>query len=211
MRMIHNAARQHNPHARVFTSTTHHWFDADDNHWDKFAAGEFYVSLQRYSKSEGDFGWGVGHHPYPSNLRAATAWNDKGVTNDVKTPKITMQNIEVLGRFLKLPFMADAEGNSRPVLLCEQGFNSVTYDQKDQANQAGSLAYAMKKIRTMPIVESFHYHRWIDHPGESGVNFGLRTLPSKTEKFGTKKLSWEVYQAIGTPRERKVTRGLPGP
>ena len=211
MRMISGTARQHNPHARVFTSTTHHWAVPDDGLWNNLSPRELLIALQRYTKVEGDFGWGVAYHPYSSKLRASLAWDKEDITDDFDTHRITMQNIQVLGRFLEHEFMLNARGKPRPVLLSEQGFHSVSYDEDDQANQAASLAYAMKKIRKMPLVESFHYHRWMDHPGEPGSFFGLRTLPSKTEKLGKKKRSWEVYQALGTPQEEEAIRGLPHP
>jgi hypothetical protein len=211
MRMIHNAARQYNPHARVFTSTTHFWHVPSEGLLTRLAPREMYGALQRYSLAEGDFGWGVGTHPYPYDLNAAVAWNDTILTDDSETIMISMQNIEVLERFLKQPSMLDSTERLRPVIFSEQGYHSVSYSEPDQANQAGSLAYAMRRISAMPMVESFHYHRWIDHPGEAGSLFGLRTLPTKEDPFGKKKRSWEVYKAIGTPNESTVVRGLPSP
>lgn len=210
MRAIYNAVRQYNPHARVFTSTTHHWTVPDNGVGDRLAPREFYKTLQQYSILEGDFAWGVGHHPYAQSLLAETAWQDKDAVNKDSTKIITMQNIGVLGRFLEDRSMLDSQRKPRPVLLSEQGYHSKTYGDQDQANQAASVAYAMKVIRSMPFVESFHYHRWIDHPKEGG-KFGLRTLPTPQEKFGRKKRSWEVYRALGTDQEAEAIRGLPTP
>ena len=107
--------------------------------------------------------------------------------------------------------MRNTEGQMRPVLLSEQGFHTPTYEQGDQDRQAGSLLYAMKRVRSFSWVESFHYHRWIDHPDEGGLMLGLRTLPTGTTPHGQRKRSWHVYQAIGTPAEFKATLGLPQP
>ena len=107
--------------------------------------------------------------------------------------------------------MRDSRGNVRPVLLSEQGFHTNSYDDQAQAHQAGSLWYAMNKVRSLPFVESFHYHRWIDHPDEGGLMLGLRTAPSQSQPHGRPKRSWYVYQGIGTDQETVVTAGLPQP
>jgi hypothetical protein len=211
MRMIHNAARSHNPHARVFASLTHHWIVSDEDQWKRLAPRDFLEQLQRYSNLEGDFAWGVGYHPYPQSLFAAVAWNDANIRDNFDTPLITIQNLEVLGQFLDRPEMQDKQGRMRPVLLSEQGFHTDTYDDQSQANQAGSLWYAMQKVRSLPWIESFHYHRWIDHPAEGGLMLGLRTLPSKDHPHGKRKRSWYVYQAFGTESETEATQGLPQP
>ncbi len=211
MRMIHNAARAHNPHARVFASLTHHWVVPDDGKWLRLAPREVIETLQRYCELEGDFGWGIAYHPYPQSLFADCAWQDEQISDDFETPLITIQNLEVLGRFLEQPAMRDSSGRVRPVLLTEQGFHTDSYGDQAQRQQAGSLVYAMNKVRQLPLVESFHYHRWIDHPDEGGLKLGLRTLPDDQHPFGQRKLAWYVYQAIGTDSEKELSNGLPKP
>ncbi|MGV3483256.1 MAG: DUF5722 domain-containing protein [Planctomycetaceae bacterium] len=195
MRMIHNAARIHQPGARVFASLTHHWVVEDDRSGRQLAPREVIESLQRYSQLEGDFAWGVAYHPYPESLFAKVAWEDKSPTDDFDTPLITIQNLPVLGRFLEQASMRDSRGDVRPVLLSEQGFHTEDISDESQRLQAESLDYAMKQVRRMPIVESFHYHRWLDHPDEGGLNLGLRTVPTESHPYGSKKKSWDVYRA----------------
>ena len=209
MRMIHHAARTYNPHARVFASFTHHWNVPADGGWNRLAPRDALESLQRFSQREGEFDWGVAYHPYPQSLFAKFAWQDSNITNDFDTPLITMQNLEVLGRFLDRPSMRTNSGQPRPVLLSEQGYHTDSYTDEAQANQAGSLWYAMRRIAQNPWVESFHYHRWIDHPDEGGLLLGLRTLPTKEHPHGKKKRSWHVYRVIGTDHEAEQTGGLP--
>ncbi|QDT07733.1 hypothetical protein K227x_61610 [Rubripirellula lacrimiformis] len=215
MRMIHNAAVQSNPHARVFASLTHHWNVPDDGQWKQLSPKEVIEGLQHRSRVEGDFAWGVAYHPYPRSLFAPVAWNDVAeapgeVRDDLDTPLITIENLEVLVRFLRQPSMLGTRGNVRPVILSEQGFH--TDDRPDaQDRQAGSLLYAMQKVRSLPIIESFLYHRWIDHPQEGGLMLGLRGLPSKQHPYGEKKKSWYLYQAFGSPQEATVAAGLPHP
>lgn len=209
MRMVHNAVRQYNPHARVFASLTHQWALEDDGDGTRLAPREVVTALQRYSLLEGDFAWGLAYHPYPQSLFAPTAWNDTKITDQFDTPLITIQNIDVLQRFMADRMMLDSDRQPRPILLSEQGYHTKSYDDVDQANQAASLAYAMKQIANIPSIESFHYHRWVDNPNEGGLMVGLRTLPSPGKPHGEKKQSWYVYQAIGTPEEQEVTRNLP--
>lgn len=211
LRMIYNAARNYNPHARVFASLTHSWNVPDKETGTRLAPRDMLVTLQRYCILEGDFEWGVAYHPYAQSLFAATAWQDTKVSQELDTPLITMQNIEVLGKFLTHSFMRNSARQTRPVLLSEQGFHTASYSAADQANQAGSLAYAMRKIKQLPFIETFHYHRWIDNPNEGGLKLGLRTLPTADHPHGQKKQAWHVFKAIGTPREAEVTNGLPRP
>ncbi|NND98852.1 MAG: hypothetical protein HKN47_16160 [Pirellulaceae bacterium] len=211
MRLIHNIARDHNPHARVFASLTHHWNVPDDGQWQRLSPREFLRDLQRYSQLEGDFAWGVAYHPYPQSLFAKVPWEDQKVRDDFDTPLVTMQNLQVLGRFLQQPSMRGTDGNMRPVLLSEQGFHTDSYDDEAQDRQAGALWWAMQRVRQSPWVESFIYHRWIDHPKEGGLMLGLRTLPSGDHPHGQRKRSFDVYQAIGTDRENDATKDLPRP
>lgn len=211
MRMISAATRRYNPHARVFASLTHHWVLPDDGTGKQLSSRDLLIDLQRYCIQEGDFPWGVAYHPYPQSLFSEIAWNDPGITYDETTPYITIQNLEVLVGFMSQPRMRDSSRQVRGILLSEQGFHTDSYDADSQANQAGSLLYAMNKLRGLPSIESFHYHRWIDHPKEGGLKMGLRTLPSEEHPYGTKKRAWHVYQAIGTASESEATAGLPGP
>lgn len=194
MRMIHNTARMYQPGARVFASLTHHWVQPDDGSGRQLSPREVIETLQRYSTIEGDFAWGVAYHPYPESLFAKVAWEDKTPTDSFDTPLITIQNLPVLGRFLEQPSMRDSQGNVRPVILSEQGFHTADNSEEAQQAQAQSLIYAMKKVRSLPIVESFHYHRWLDHPDEGGLHLGLRTEPSAAQPVGTKKQAWEAYR-----------------
>lgn len=211
MRMISTITRSYNPHSRVFASLTHNWNVPDDDQGKQLSPRDLLVNLQRYSIIEGDFPWGVAYHPYPQSLFSETAWNDSKVTDDYSTPMITIQNLEVLHRFMSLPQMQDSSRQVRGILLSEQGFHTDSYNASSQANQAGSLFYAMEKIAKMPAIESFHYHRWVDHPTEGGLKMGLRTLPTEQNPFGVKKQAWHVYQAIGTATEPQATADLPGP
>ena len=211
MRMIYNSTRVFNPNARVFISLTHNWNVTNPKRWEQLSPKHTLLALQRYSIQEGDFAWGVAYHPYPQSLFAKTAWEDTNITNGFDSPLITIQNLHVLGDFLNQSSMKQSDGSRRGVLLSEQGFHTPTYEQADQNRQAGSLHYAMQRIRNLPWIESFHYHRWVDHPNEGGLKLGLRTLPTQEHPHGERKRAWSVYQAINTVKEERATSGLPKP
>ncbi len=210
MRLINDIAKQHNPNARVFASLTHNW-NVPDVNWQRLSPRALVEDLQAYSMQQGDFDWGVAYHPYPQSLFARIAWDDKRVTNDFDSPLITIKNLEVLGRFLNQPSMLQRDGRMRGVILSEQGFHSHSYNESDQDDQAASLWWATRRVRQMPWIESFHYHRWIDHPAEGGLMLGLRTLPTKQHPYGKPKRSWYVYRAVGTDGEAAATTGLDQP
>lgn len=203
LRLIHYSARKYDPHARVFASFTHHWFHPGDG-TRSYRTREMLRLLNQLSKAEGDFEWGVAYHPYPQDLRQQRTWEDRQPTFSFDTPKITMRNIEVLAAYLRQPEFL-FEGRSRPIMLSEQGFHTPTYSAAHQRDQAAALVYTWQKLKALPGIEAFHYHRWGDHPHEGGLRLGLRTLPSQEHPLGEKKRAWSLYRALGTPQEADAT------
>lgn len=201
MRLTYLQARRFNPHAKVFISLTHRWNAPRDDQWKTYPPRELLEQLARFNAVEGDFGWGVGYHPYPESLWNPRTWEDTHVRDDFETPLITMKNIDVLQRFLELPEMRDGEGRVRPVLLSEQGYHTDGYGEKTQRDQAAALLYTWDRLRTIESVLAYDYHRWVDSAQEGGLLLGLRKLPTDGKPAGDKKLAWEVYRAIGTDEE----------
>ncbi len=206
MRLVHNITRRHDPHSRVFISLTHHWNTPADPSWKAYSNLDLLNRLAESSRVEGDFAWGVAYHPYPQNLRRPDAWNDTQVTNEFTTPLITPKNIGVLDRWMQEPVMLDSTGRTRGVLLSEQGFNTPDYSEENLQSQAAAFVYMWRQLRGLKTIEAFHNHRWIDHPNEGGLLLGLRKLPENGRAYGDKKPAWEIYKALDTPEEEKVTR-----
>lgn len=201
MRMTYLQARRFNPFAKVFISLTHRWNVPRDDQWKTYPPREILRRLAQFTAAEGDFGWGVGNHPYPESLWNSRTWEDTNLRDDFDTPLITMKNIDVLQRFLELPEMRDSEGRVRPVLLSEQGYHTDGYGEKTQRDQAAALLYTWDQLRTVECVLAYDYHRWVDSAQEGGLLLGLRKLPADGQPFGGKKLAWEVYRAIGADEE----------
>jgi hypothetical protein len=101
MRIVHNIARQFNPHARTFISLTHHWHKENDPAWKTYAPKAMLQMLAEFSRVEGDFEGGAAYHPYPQSLFKPDAWNDTNVTDDFATPLITPKNVAVLDRWMQ--------------------------------------------------------------------------------------------------------------
>ncbi|PAW82763.1 MAG: hypothetical protein B9S33_14680 [Pedosphaera sp. Tous-C6FEB] len=193
-RLMHHTARLFDPHARVFISLTHHWAKQSSGSG-TYIVREMLELFAEMARAEGDFEWGVAYHPYPQNLRNPDAWNDRDPTDTFDTPYITPKNIAVLPRFLDQPRFHFA-GQPRGILLSEQGFNTPTLSEADQRRQAAGLIYVFRQIRPLKAIEAYHLHRYQDMPaGEGGLRLGIIT------ETGAHKLGWEVYRALGTPRE----------
>lgn len=201
MRIASILSASNNRESRVFISLTHHWNVPEDPRMRTYAPRTMLMRLAEFSKSEGDFQWGVAYHPYPENLFDGRPWLAKTATRDTDTPRITMYNLEVLKNFMDRPEMLDAFGKRRRVLLSEQGYHTAGYGEQAQRQQAAAILYTWQRLHETDFVFSFDYHRWVDAADEGGLLLGLRTLPTPEKRSGEKKLSWDVFRAIGTAEE----------
>ncbi|WP_146460292.1 DUF5722 domain-containing protein [Rubripirellula tenax] len=201
MRLTHMIARQYDPNARAFISLTHHWADAGTPKW--YGSKRLLQLLTKFCAAEGDFAWGLAHHPYPQSLLKPRTWEDDQATSDFDTKKITPKNIEVLDAYMHLPEMRFG-GELRPVHLSENGFNSPDYSEKSLMDQAAGMAFAWKKILPLESIQMWHYHNWIDNHGEGKLRIGLRKYPDDpTDPLGKKPI-WNLYQALGTANESRL-------
>jgi len=193
-RIVHLATRLHDPHSRVFLSMTHHWNKQSSGHG-TYHARNLLTLFAEFSRTEGDFEWGLAYHPYPRNLRNPDTWEDTEVTLDFDTPYITPRNLEVLVDYMKQPQMR-FKGQTRGILLSEQGFNTPTLSEEDQKRQVAGLVYTFDKLKKLPEIEAYHLHRYQDMPDrEGGLRLGIIT------ETGAHKLGWDAYKAIGTEAE----------
>lgn len=200
LRTVYYAARQYNPNAKVFISLTHYW--TARHHGLCYPGREMLELLNAFSKAEGDFEWGVAHHPYPEDLRNPRVWEDRKTPHSFDAPIISFKNLEVLDQWMHRPDFQYRGTKLRTVLLSEQGPNTPDYSETSFRDHAACLAYAWKKLNRLESIEAFDLHRHIDVRGEGGLRLGLWTLKNGTE--GTpdrKKPGWSVYQKLGTPDE----------
>ena len=202
MRICYAIARNYNPNSEVFISLAHGW---TYSHGPKFYPGkEVMEILLKYTKSEGDFEWGMAYHPYAEHLVEPKTWLDEKVDFTFETPLITFKNLEVLDAYIKLPELQYLGKEKRTLWLSEQGTNSRTYSEKDLIEQAAGFAYTWKKMEDLDGIDGFQWHNWVDLRNEGGLRLGLRRFTDDEEKPAAKKPVWYVYQAAGRPNEDEV-------
>lgn len=207
MRIAHHAVRSVDPRARVYISLTHHWSRPHRPGDPRFFPSRTLLEwLGVHGRAEGDFDWGLAFHPYPQHLFHARTWEDADALDHEDTPYLTLKNIEVLDRWARRPPNRFQGKDIRPILLSEQGFHTPDGSEASQTDQAAALVYAWKKIGPIDSIKAFHYHRWIDHEQEGGLNLGLWTVRPGTITLPlAKKRGWSVFQALGTPAEDEAT------
>jgi hypothetical protein len=195
--------RQYNPPAKTFISLDLNWTTRPSSH--DYPGRNILNLLCDFCLAEGDFPWGLAYHPYPEDLFEARVWNDRQATLSFDTPKITFRNLEILPAWLSQPRALYLGKERRSIHLTEQGLNSRNYTEEALQIQAAGMAYAWNKVKRIPEIELFHYHNWVDNPGEGGLRLGLRKLPEDAVDPRGRKPIWFVYQALGTAAEEAVT------
>lgn len=198
MRLTYIEARRFNPTAEVFISLTHHWSYSPADKFKAYPPRALLDRMADYSALSGNYQWAIAYHPYPQSLLKPRTWEDTQATASFDTRYITPKNIEVLDVYLhQTRFLHD--GKVRTVLLSEQGYHTPDYSESSMRDKAAAIAYTWEKILPLPSVESFHYHRWVDHPLEGGLKVGLRTLPEPGKPFGDRKEpAFSVFSALET-------------
>lgn len=201
MRLTWIEAAQFNPTAEVFISLTHNWDYAPNDPFRTYPPRHQLDRLARYSEVKGDFNWGVAYHPYPQSLLRPRTWEDTVPTASFDTRYITIKNIEVLDAYMRQDHFL-YQDEPRTVLLSEQGYHTPDYSEESFADKAAAIAYTWQKITPLETIETYHYHRWVDHPLEGGLKVGLRTLPSAGKPFGERKEpAFSVFSALETEKE----------
>lgn len=204
MRLACLIARQYDPYAKPFISLDHCWTKLPDPR--SYAARDLLERLVDFSRSEGDFPWGIAFHPYPQDIFSPRTWEDSEATFTFQTPFVTFKNLEVLDAWARQPRTAFQGRTPREIQLTEQGLNSRDYSEQAQAEQAAGLAYAWKKIEPLTTITAFQYHLWADERSEGGLRLGLRKFADDPQSPQGKKPIWRLFQAIGTREEEPASR-----
>ncbi|MBR4941970.1 MAG: hypothetical protein IKZ19_08235 [Clostridia bacterium] len=206
MRLAWICGQKHCSHFRVFISLDHFWTGVNFNASEPlryYSGRETVELLTENSLRDGNFEWGIAHHPYPEDLNCPDFWNDRCPTFALDTYRITFKNIEVLKAYLaqeKLLY----RGKSRRVLFSEQGFNSQNGHFKEITEKQAAAAYvlAYMKSRNLGIVDMMTHHGCVDNPHEFGLNLGIyRFDPTKPGGLGEPKPILESFLAMDTPDE----------
>jgi hypothetical protein len=196
MRLCYQIAREYDEHSEVLAPFDHSWTAVLND----YATLDMIKELQSYV-IEGDFHWGIAHHPYPEDLTEPKTWNDVSATFSMNTPRVTFKNLEVLDAWIKKPENKYMGTQKRTLWLSENGLNSRSYSEQDLKEQAAGLAYAWKKFKNLDGIDAFFYHNWTDNRQEFGLRIGLRRFyDDETDPGGCKPI-WYVFQAADTNQE----------
>jgi hypothetical protein len=201
LRVADLAARNVHAGFRSYVSLDHHWaISAAEDPLKGFSGVEALEGVHRHSREEGNFPWALAFHPYPENLFDPAFWKDRSAPLRGNAPRVTFQNLEVLPSFLAQPHFL-FRGFPRPIALTEQGFHRP--DGPDgELLQAAAYALAWKKVSAIPEIESFLYHRHVDHPNEHGLRCGIREFDAAAARgLGRARKIHTVMSAAGTPAE----------
>ena len=192
-RIIYNELKSMNANVRVYNSIDQEWNRKSNP--GSFLAKEYLDRFNYYMIREGNIDWGLSYHPYNSPLYDPYAWNGPAVwvQDSLKTPYITMQNIDILIDYMHRSEFLNPAGEVRSISIAEIGYTSSFGDEKQEA----SIAYGYLKAASLPDVDSFILFRQTDdaHEMESHLALGL------IDTEGNKKPAYEIYKNLGTANE----------
>jgi hypothetical protein len=199
VRVADLAVRRFHPDARVFVSLDHNWTRRHRSEPTRSMPGRVLLDdLHAHLASQGDVPWGVAFHPYPEDLGDPRTWRDETAILSFDSPRITFRNLEVLRDYLRRPHLL-VDGEPRRLILSEQGFHCPP-GEMGESLQAAAYAYAFERVRRIGGIESFIYHRHVDHPDEGGLRLGLReNVPGTFDRPARPRLIHELFRAIDTP------------
>ena len=201
-RVFYNAIKSVNACAKVYMPLDQTWNrNLNDGDYD---ARDVLDHFNAYIKSEGNIDWDLSHHPYPVPLTHAAFWNMPSnykrmnlVSNSVDTKMVTIQNIHVITDYLQREEFLNPYGESRSVILSEQGFNSLS----GQGIQAAAFAYAYYIAEANSHIDGFLLNRQTDAAAEvaQGMAFGINNSD------GSHKQVYNVFKHIDGPNSESVT------
>ena len=192
-RIIYNELKSMNANVRIYNSIDQEWNRKSNP--GSFLAKEYLDRFNYYMIREGNIDWGLSYHPYNSPLYDPYAWNGPAVwvQSSLKTPYITMQNIDILIDYMHRSEFLNPAGEVRSISIAEIGYTSSFGTESQEA----SVAYGYLKAASLPDVDSFILFRQTDdaHEMESHLALGL------LDPAGNKKPAYEIYKNLGTANE----------
>lgn len=182
---LYTAVKSNSRNSKVFTCVDHTWSIATDGFGGKEFLKNFSKEVKKINKK---INWNLAYHAYPVPLNAVDFWNNAYTTNNENSKYITVQNINVLTKYIKKHY-----GKNTRIILSEQGFTAT----KGQKVQAAALALAYYKVAHEPMIDSFIIRCYSDAPSEvaMGLSMGIK---------GRKAFS--VFKYMDTPQGMKYTK-----
>ncbi len=205
-RVFYNAIKSVNASAEVYMPLDQTWNRNLNNQ--NYDARDILENFNQILKEKGNIDWQLAYHPYPVPLTNAAFWNTgayyKKLTIDsVDTAMINMKNIHVVTDYLCQETFLTDEGQTRHVLLSEQGFTSSS---GGEGVQAAAFAYAYYISEANSHINGFLLNRQTDAPSEvaQGLAFGLN------DANGGRKQIYNVFKKIDTSESQQATEFAKG-
>lgn len=231
LRIANLASKKYCNLTTVCMPITHNWGKTEKNvllnEVQGYAPLDLVEWLNKRSKLQGDFNWGLAPHSYcrslPSNsIYELDTWyggdditSTKGgktigmnqyptnTKNHQATAMITFSNLEVLDIYLHQDNLK-VNGSLRPVYLTESGISSCELPGSNinelRKTQAACIALAYYKVSQLESICGFSYYRCADHEIEASAyaNFGILDI------YGDKKEAYNLWKYIDTQYSEKV-------
>lgn len=201
VRVFYNGIKSYNANARIYVSMDQQW-NRDLQSNSSYDVRDLLTAMNEIVKKEGNFDWGLAHHPYAYPLNNTTFWNssekiDRLIIDSEDTSIVTMENIHVVTDFMQKEEMLTASGEVRPIILSELGYSSA----KGEANQAAAFAYAYYAAAGNPHIDAMILSRQTDAAEEvaQGLALGL------SYQGGRHKFIYDVFKNIDRPGSEAVT------
>lgn len=195
-RILYNEMKAMNANVWIYNSIDQEWNRKSNP--GSFLAKEYLDRFNYYINREGNIDWGLSYHPYNSPLYDPYAWNGPAVwvKDTIRTPYITMQNIDILIDYMHQPEFLNPAGEVRSISLAEVGYTSDFGTEKQEA----SVAYGYLKAASLPDVDAFMLFRLTDneHEMESHLDLGL------LDPEGNRKPAFDIYKKLGTDQEAEA-------
>jgi hypothetical protein len=115
------------------------------------------------------------------------------VRNDLSTPYITMQNLDLLISYMHQPQYLNPAGQCRSISLAEIGYTSSFGTESQEA----SVAYGYLMAASSPDVDAFMLFRQSDSAEEMQSNLAL----GLNDVYGNHKPAYAIYRDLGTPNQ----------
>lgn len=195
-RIIYNEIKSMNGNAAIYNSIDQEWNRKSNP--GSFLARAYLDQFNYYILREGNIDWGLSYHPYNSPLFDPYAWNGPAawVKEDLATPYITMQNIDLLIDYMHRPEFLNPLGEVRSISLAEIGYTSAFGSEAQEA----SIVYGYQKAASLPDVDAFMLFRQTDDAHEMESNLALGLI----DVYGNKKPAYDIYKKLGTAAENEA-------
>lgn len=127
VRLFYNGIKSHNANAKIYISLDQQW-NRNLSSNSSYDSKDLLDVFNECVKAEGNFDWGLAHHPYSVPMTWPKFWDLSGEAGELvleteDTSMVTIYNIDVITSYLQKQEFLMPDGEVRPVLLSEMGLH----------------------------------------------------------------------------------------